>query len=64
MGLLSSIVSGISAFAQWGVALFKAKNSPDVVQSAEAKKDEDTLQHTDTDLAKGDVKDLGKDIAE
>lgn len=64
MGTLKAIISGLSAAAQWGFALFKAKNSPQQVQSAEAQRDEGTLKQTDSDLAKGNVEDLGKDIAE
>lgn len=64
MGILSSILSGLSAAAQWGFALFKVKNAPAVVQAKEGQQDEDTLMKADQDIAKGDVASLGEDISQ
>lgn len=64
MGILSSLISGLSAAAQWGLALFKAKNSPAAVQAKEGQQDEGTLKQVDGDIAKGNVTDLGEDISQ
>lgn len=64
MGTWKAIVSGLSAAAQWGFALFKAKNSPAAVQAKEGEQDQATLKKTDQDIAKGNVADLGEDISQ